>query len=48
VSDARAAPGTFPNIDLLHRVYNEGLELDFVVEEGAGSPGAGAAAAAQS
>lgn len=33
VAAARAAPGDFPNIDLLHRVYNEGLELDFVVDE---------------
>lgn len=33
MSDARAHPGNFPNIDLLHRVYNEGLELEFVVEE---------------
>lgn len=30
---ARAAPGDFPNIDLLQRVYSEGLEMDFVVEE---------------
>lgn len=33
VSAARSSPGDFPNIDLLHRVYNEGLELEFVVEE---------------
>lgn len=33
VSDARSNPGNFPNIDLLHRVYNEGLELEFVVDE---------------
>lgn len=33
VADARSSPGTFPNIDLLHRVYNEGLELEFVVDE---------------
>jgi hypothetical protein len=33
VSAARSNPGDFPNIDLLHRVYNEGLEMDFVVDE---------------
>jgi hypothetical protein len=33
VDQARSSPGQFPNIDLLHRVYNEGLDLDFVVEE---------------
>lgn len=33
VTAARSNPGDFPNIDLLHRVYNDGLELDFVVDE---------------
>eukprot|EP00882_Tetradesmus_deserticola_P001935 GHRQ01002074.1.p1 GENE.GHRQ01002074.1~~GHRQ01002074.1.p1 ORF type:complete len:154 (+),score=33.23 GHRQ01002074.1:208-669(+) len=33
VDQARSSPGQFPNIDLLHRVYNEGLDLQFVVEE---------------
>ncbi|KIZ05402.1 hypothetical protein MNEG_2553 [Monoraphidium neglectum] len=30
---AERSPETFPNIDLLQRVYKDGLELDFVVEE---------------
>jgi hypothetical protein len=33
VSDATREPGVFPNIDLLHRVYNEGLELELAVDE---------------
>jgi len=33
VSEARQNPGTFPNIDLLHRVYNEGLDVEFAVDE---------------
>lgn len=33
VNEARDKPGEFPNIDLLHRVYNEGLELEFEVDE---------------
>mmetsp|Transcript_5304 Transcript_5304/g.9178 ORF Transcript_5304/g.9178 Transcript_5304/m.9178 type:complete len:157 (-) Transcript_5304:324-794(-) len=33
VAEAEQKPGTFPNIDLLQRVYNEGMELQFVVEE---------------
>lgn len=33
VEEAQRTPGAFPNIDLLHRVYNEGLELDFCVQE---------------
>ncbi|KAF5837121.1 hypothetical protein DUNSADRAFT_4844 [Dunaliella salina] len=33
VEEAQRSPGAFPNIDLLHRVYNEGLELDFCVQE---------------
>eukprot|EP00878_Enallax_costatus_P023081 GHUV01024540.1.p1 GENE.GHUV01024540.1~~GHUV01024540.1.p1 ORF type:complete len:150 (-),score=14.61 GHUV01024540.1:183-632(-) len=33
VNEARNKPGEFPNIDLLHRVYNEGLDLEFVVDE---------------
>lgn len=33
VNEARNKPGEFPNIDLLHRVYNEGMELEFVVDE---------------
>ncbi|KAI8467722.1 MAG: hypothetical protein J3K34DRAFT_429708 [Monoraphidium minutum] len=33
VSAAERAPGTFPNIDLLQRVYKDGLDLEFVLEE---------------
>lgn len=33
VEGARTSPGQFPNIDLLHRVYNEGLDLEFAVDE---------------
>jgi len=33
VDEAQRSPGAFPNIDLLHRVYNEGLELEFCVQE---------------
>lgn len=33
VEAAETAPGDYPNIDLLTRVYNEGLDLEFVVEE---------------
>ena len=33
VDEAQRIPGAFPNIELLHRVYNEGLELDFCVQE---------------
>ncbi|MEW5302128.1 MAG: hypothetical protein WDW36_004938 [Sanguina aurantia] len=33
VDAAANSPGDYPNIDLLQRVYNQGLELDFVVEE---------------
>lgn len=33
VEVARQRPGDFPNIDLLQRVYAEGLELPFEVEE---------------
>eukprot|EP00775_Hariotina_reticulata_P014803 gene14803-14981_t len=33
VSEARQNPGTFPNIDLLHRVYNDGLDIEFAVDE---------------
>ncbi|KAF8065788.1 hypothetical protein HT031_002848 [Scenedesmus sp. PABB004] len=36
VAAAREAPGAFPNIDLLHRIYNEGLDVEFVVEEAGG------------
>lgn len=35
VEEARRAPGSFPNIDLLQRVYNQRLELAFTVEEAA-------------
>lgn len=37
VAAARNAPGDFPNIDLLQRVYAEGLEMDFVVDEVGGA-----------
>lgn len=33
VDEAQRTPGAFPNMDLLHRVYNEGLVLDFSVQE---------------
>jgi hypothetical protein len=33
VDAARQRPGEFPNIDLLQRVYAEGMALTFVVEE---------------
>lgn len=33
VEDAQQSPGDYPNIDLLFRVYNQGLDLEFVVEE---------------
>ena len=33
ISEAEKSPGAFPNIDLLYRVYNQGLEVEFVVEE---------------
>jgi hypothetical protein len=33
VEAAQRSPGDYPNIDLLQRVYNQGLELEFVVEE---------------
>lgn len=33
VREAQSKPGNFPNIDLLFRVYNQGLDLDIVVEE---------------
>lgn len=33
VSAAQASPGDFPNIDLLNRVINQGLDLEFEVEE---------------
>jgi hypothetical protein len=33
VDAARQRPGEFPNIDLLQRVYAQGMELGFVVEE---------------
>lgn len=43
VAEARANPGAFPNIDLLHRVYNDGMDVEFVVEElgASGSSGDG-------
>ncbi|PNH10140.1 hypothetical protein TSOC_003150 [Tetrabaena socialis] len=33
VQEAQNTPGDYPNIDLLFRVYNQGMDLDFVVEE---------------
>lgn len=33
INEAQKSPGAFPNIDLLHRVYSEGLDLDIQVEE---------------
>ncbi len=33
VQEAQNSPGEYPNIDLLFRVYNQGLDLEFVVEE---------------
>ena len=33
VADARVSPGDFPNIDLLQRVFSEGLSLEVKVEE---------------
>ncbi|KAG2488405.1 hypothetical protein HYH03_013089 [Edaphochlamys debaryana] len=33
VAEAQNSPGDYPNIDLLYRVYNEGLDLEFKVEE---------------
>jgi hypothetical protein len=33
VTAAEREPGAFPNIDLLQRVYSEGMEVAFVVEE---------------
>ncbi|GIL49184.1 hypothetical protein Vafri_5653 [Volvox africanus] len=33
VQDAQNSPGEYPNIDLLFRVYNQGMDLEFVVDE---------------
>lgn len=33
VDEAQRSPGAFPNIDLLHCVYNQGLEVTFQVDE---------------
>lgn len=33
VNEAQKSPGDYPNIDLLFRVYNEGMDLEFVVDE---------------
>lgn len=33
VAAARAKPGLYPNIDVLERIYREGLEVEVVVEE---------------
>jgi hypothetical protein len=33
VAAARVKPGAYPNIDLLERVYREGLDVEVVVEE---------------
>ena len=33
VEKARSEPGVFPNIDLLHKVYTEGLDLEVKVED---------------
>ena len=33
VDEAKSEAGVFPNIDLLVKVYNEGLDLEMVVEE---------------
>ncbi|PNW83735.1 hypothetical protein CHLRE_05g241100v5 [Chlamydomonas reinhardtii] len=33
VEEAQKAPGDYPNIDLLFRVYNQGMDLEFEVEE---------------
>lgn len=41
VSAAERSPGSYPCIDLLQRVYAEGLELDFEVEEFAPAAGGG-------
>lgn len=41
VDGAARRPGDYPNIDLLQRIYKDGLDLEFVVEE-FGQPGAGA------
>jgi hypothetical protein len=37
VEEAGRSPGTFPNIDLLQRVYNQRLDISFLVEEIGGS-----------
>ncbi|GFR51613.1 hypothetical protein Agub_g14039 [Astrephomene gubernaculifera] len=33
VQEAQNTPGDYPNIDLLFRVYSQGMDLEFVVEE---------------
>eukprot|EP00195_Chlamydomonas_chlamydogama_P012439 CAMPEP_0202911274 /NCGR_PEP_ID=MMETSP1392-20130828/54491_2 /ASSEMBLY_ACC=CAM_ASM_000868 /TAXON_ID=225041 /ORGANISM="Chlamydomonas chlamydogama, Strain SAG 11-48b" /LENGTH=152 /DNA_ID= /DNA_START= /DNA_END= /DNA_ORIENTATION= len=33
INEAQNSPGQFPNIDLLYRVYNQGLDVEFEVEE---------------
>jgi hypothetical protein len=33
VASARVKPGAYPNIELLERVYREGLDVEVVVEE---------------
>ncbi|GLC40050.1 hypothetical protein PLESTF_001971400 [Pleodorina starrii] len=33
VQEAQNSPGDYPNIDLLFRVYNQGMDLEFIVEE---------------
>ena len=33
VEEAQKHPGQYPNIDLLFRIYNQGLELEFQVED---------------
>ncbi|KAG2425454.1 hypothetical protein HXX76_013664 [Chlamydomonas incerta] len=33
VDEAQKTPGDYPNIDLLFRVYNQGMDLEFEVEE---------------
>eukprot|EP00798_Chlamydomonas_sp_ICE-L_P011064 gene11064-18671_t len=33
VAEAGANPGQYPNIDLLQKVYSEGMDVAFVVEE---------------
>ncbi|KAG2440677.1 hypothetical protein HYH02_010256 [Chlamydomonas schloesseri] len=33
VEEAQKSPGDYPNIDLLFRVYNQGMDLEFEVEE---------------